>query len=80
MAEENPCVLFRTHGYKKTVQAKSGLSQRPAGNFSPLLQKEGIFVVPLAMGLRVALSAVSEEKCRIVARAIKKAMDEYFAK
>ena len=42
MAEENPCVLFRTHGYKKTVQAKSGLSQRPAGNFSPLLQKEGI--------------------------------------
>ena len=45
-----------------------------------LLQKEGIFVVPLAMGLRVALSAVSEEKCRIVAPAIKKAMDEYFAK
>ena len=44
------------------------------------MQKEGIFVVPLAMGLRVALSAVSEEKCRIVAPAIKKAMDEYFAK
>ena len=45
-----------------------------------LLQKEGIFTVPLAKGLRVALSAVSEERCRIIAPAIKKAMDEYFGK
>ncbi len=45
-----------------------------------LLQKEGIFAVPLAAGIRVALSAVSEEKCRIVAPAIKRAMDEYFGK
>lgn len=45
-----------------------------------LMHKEGIFAVPLAKGIRVALSAVSEEKCKVVAYAIKKAMDEYFGK
>lgn len=28
------------------------------------LEAEGIFLVPLAMGLRVSLASVSEEKCR----------------
>lgn len=45
-----------------------------------ILQKEGIFAVPLAKGLRVALSAVPEKKCAFVAHAMKQAMDEYFGK
>lgn len=45
-----------------------------------LLHKEGIFLVPLAAGLRVALSAVNEAQCRKIAPAVKKAMDEYYGK
>jgi len=30
------------------------------------LQKDGIFIVPLAKGLRVTVAAISEEKCRAV--------------
>jgi len=40
------------------------------------LEKKGIFTVPLAKGVRVSLASVSAEKCRIVAYAIKRVMDE----
>ena len=43
-----------------------------------ILQKEGIFVVPLAKGLRVALSSVTEAQCKVIAPAIKRAMDEFY--
>lgn len=45
-----------------------------------MLHKEGIFLVPLAKGLRVALSSATEEQCRIIAPAIKRAMDEFYNK
>lgn len=45
-----------------------------------LLHKEGIFVVPLAKGLRVALSSATEAQCRVIAPAIKRAMDEFYGK
>lgn len=51
----------------------------PASNpdeISAQLEKEGIFTVPLAKGVRVSLASVSAEKCRIVAYAIKRVMDE----
>ena len=40
------------------------------------LEKEGIFTVPLAKGVRVSLASVSAEKCKVVAYAIKKTMDK----
>ncbi|MCR5182865.1 MAG: aminotransferase class I/II-fold pyridoxal phosphate-dependent enzyme [Clostridia bacterium] len=39
------------------------------------LEKEGIFLVPLAKGLRVSVAAVSEEKARILPARIKACMD-----
>ena len=39
------------------------------------LEKEGIFLVPLAKGLRVSVAAVSEERCRILPAKIKAVMD-----
>ena len=45
-----------------------------------ILQKEGIFTVPLAKGIRVALSSATEAQCRIIAPAIKRAMDEFYGK
>ncbi|MBQ7703073.1 MAG: aminotransferase class I/II-fold pyridoxal phosphate-dependent enzyme [Firmicutes bacterium] len=39
------------------------------------LEKEGIFLVPLAKGLRVSVAAVSEDRCRILPAKIKAAMD-----
>ncbi|MDY2959435.1 MAG: aminotransferase class I/II-fold pyridoxal phosphate-dependent enzyme [Hornefia sp.] len=30
------------------------------------LEKEGIFIVPLAMGLRVSIASISEEKCKMI--------------
>ena len=50
----------------------------PAANpdeISTELEKEGIFTVPLAKGVRVSLASISAEKCRIVAHAIKRVMD-----
>jgi histidinol-phosphate/aromatic aminotransferase/cobyric acid decarboxylase-like protein len=39
------------------------------------LEKEGIFLVPLAKGLRVSVAAVSEEKAKILPRKIKDCME-----
>ena len=39
------------------------------------LEKEGIFLVPLAKGLRVSVAAVSEEKAKILPQKIKDCME-----
>ena len=39
------------------------------------LEKENIFLVPLAKGLRVSIASVSEENCRLIPARIKAAMD-----
>lgn len=44
---------------------------------SDALTKENIFMVPLAKGVRFAVCAVSEEKCRKAPAIIKKVMDQY---
>ena len=69
--------------------AKAGLAIVPfdAGFFASIpcdnpdeisakLEKEGIFLVPLAKGLRVSVASISEEKCRRIPAKIKKAMEE----
>ena len=40
------------------------------------LEKEGIFLVPLAKGLRVSVASVPEDKCRILPAKIKAVMDK----
>lgn len=45
-----------------------------------LLFQDNVFIVPLAMGLRVALSAVTEEQCKILPGIIKKRLDEFYGK
>ena len=40
------------------------------------LEKEGVFIVPLAKGLRVSVASISEEKCRRLPALIKAAMDK----
>lgn len=39
------------------------------------LEKEGIFLVPLAKGVRISIASVSEEKCRMLPAKIKAAME-----
>lgn len=39
------------------------------------LEKEGIFLVPLAMGIRVSLASISEEKCKAIPVRIKNVLD-----
>ena len=41
-----------------------------------LLQKEGIFIVPLAKGLRVSIASVSEEKCKKIPAAVKAVLEK----
>ena len=41
---------------------------------SAKLEKQGLFIVPLAKGLRVSIASVSEEKCRKIPAMIKAAM------
>ena len=41
---------------------------------SARLEKEGLFIVPLAKGLRVSVASISEEKCRKLPAMIKAAM------
>ena len=45
-----------------------------AKEVSHKLEEEGIFVVPLAKGLRVSIASISEEKCRILPGRIMRAM------
>jgi aromatic-amino-acid transaminase len=40
------------------------------------LEEEGLFIVPLAKGLRVSIASVSEEKCRIIPKKILEAMSK----
>lgn len=40
------------------------------------LEKEGVFIVPLAKGLRVSVASISEEKCRRLPAIIKAAMEK----
>lgn len=40
------------------------------------LEKEGLFIVPLAKGLRVSVASVSEAACRKIPAMVKKAMAE----
>jgi len=40
------------------------------------LQKEGIFTVPVGKGLRVSVASISEEKCKMLPAAMKKAIDK----
>ena len=39
------------------------------------LEKENIFLVPLAKGIRVSVASVSEEKCRLIPARIKAVME-----
>ena len=41
---------------------------------SAKLEKEGIFLVPLAKGIRVSVASISEEKCRMIPARIVEAM------
>ena len=41
---------------------------------SAKLEKQGLFIVPLAKGLRVSIASISEEKCRKIPAMIKAAM------
>ena len=41
---------------------------------SAQLEKQGLFIVPLAKGLRVSVASVSEEKCRRIPAMIKAVM------
>ncbi len=41
---------------------------------SARLEKQGLFIVPLAKGLRVSVASISEEKCRKIPYMIKEAM------
>ncbi len=43
--------------------------------YSKRLEKEDVFLVPLAKGIRVAVSSISEEKCRKLPPIIKAALD-----
>jgi len=40
------------------------------------LQKDGIFLVPLAKGLRVSVAAITEEKCRAIPPKVRIALDK----
>lgn len=46
-----------------------------AKQISDKLMEENLFLIPLKMGLRFAVCAVAEEKCKIAPAMIKKAMD-----
>ena len=43
---------------------------------SARLEEQGLFIVPLAKGLRVSIASISEEKCRRLPAMIKAAMDQ----
>ena len=45
-------------------------------DISAELEKQGLFIVPLAKGLRVSVASISEEKCRKLPAIIKAAMDK----
>ena len=64
----------------KTVPYDSGFfTSIPCSNpdeVAARLEKRGIFIVPLAKGLRVSVASISEEKCRMLPAIIKEEMDK----
>ena len=80
-------LLERGHAFEEEA-AKVGLTILPydAGFFASIpcddpaaisakLEKEGIFLVPLAKGLRVSVASISADKCRMLPAKIKAAME-----
>lgn len=80
-------LLERGHAFEEEA-AKVGLIILPydAGFFASIpcddpaaisakLEKEGVFLVPLAKGLRVSVASISADKCRMLPAKIKKAME-----
>ncbi len=85
-AEIRQMLLARGKAFEEEA-AKAGLAIVPFdGGFfvsipcddpdalSARLEKEGIFLVPLAKGLRVSVASVSEDKCRLIPAKIVEAM------
>ncbi len=81
-------LIRRGKAFEKAA-AEAGLEMVPfdAGFFASVpcedpdalsaeLEKEGIFLVPLAKGVRVSVASVSEEKCRMLPRRIKACLDK----
>ena len=91
--DENNNMLLRRGKAFEAAAKECGLEMVPfdAGFFAAmpcdnpdevceLIFKRGLFPVPLAKGIRVALSAVTEEQCKWIPRVIKECMDEYYGK
>lgn len=57
-----------------TVAFSSPIPCENPDALSARLEKECIFLVPLAKGLRVSVASVSEEKCRLIPAKIVEAM------
>lgn len=87
-AEYREMLIQRGRAFEEEAQ-KAGLEIVPfdAGFFASIpcdnpdeisrkLEKEGLFIVPLAKGLRVSVASVSEAACRKIPAMVKKAMAE----
>lgn len=87
-AKYRDMLLARGRAFEEEA-AKAGLKIVPfdAGFFASIpcddpdgisaeLEKQGLFIVPLAKGLRVSVASISEEKCRKVPAMIKAAMEK----
>ena len=61
------CLSMRAFSHRSRVTIRTGISAE--------LEKEGLFIVPLAKGLRVSVASISEEKCRKIPAMVKDAMD-----
>ena len=82
-------MLLRRGKAFEEAAAEAGLAMVPfdAGFFASVpcenpdalsaeLEKEGIFLVPLAKGVRISVASISEEKCRYIPRRIKACMSK----
>ena len=87
-AKYRDMLLARGRAFEEEA-AKAGLKIVPfdAGFFASIpcddpdgisaeLEKQGLFIVPLAKGLRVSVASISEKKCRKVPAMIKAAMEK----
>lgn len=55
----------------------ASISCREPDKISKALEKEGVFCVPLAKGIRVSVASISKEKCVKCAKAIARVMKEF---
>ena len=82
-------MLLRRGKAFEEAAAEAGLAMVPfdAGFFASVpcenpdalsaeLEKEGIFLVPLAKGVRISVASISEEKCRYIPGRIKACMSK----